>query len=74
MKIAILTPTFFEFSGIDRVAEQQAIEYAKKGHKITVFTLKSNLKPKGYNVIELGMPKNIFWQRIYRLLKNILLC
>lgn len=68
MKIAILTPTFFEFSGIDRVAEQQAIENVKQGNKVTIFCFKSTIKPKGYSIIELGMPKNLFWQRIYRLL------
>ena len=67
MKIAILTPTFFEFSGIDRVAEQQAIDNVKKGNKVTIFTLKSTIKPKNYNIVEIGMPKNLFWQRIYRL-------
>ncbi len=68
MKIAILTPTFFEFSGIDRVAEQQAIENVKKGNKVTIFTLKAAIKPKGYDIIEIGMPKSQFLQRIYRLL------
>lgn len=67
MRIAILTPTFFEFSGIDRVAEQQALENVKKGNNVAIFTLKSAIKPKGYNIVEMGMPKNIFWQRIYRL-------
>lgn len=68
MKIAILTPTFFEYSGIDRVAEQQAIDYSKKVNEVTVFTFQSSIKPRGYRVIEMGMPKSLFWQRIYRLL------
>lgn len=68
MKIAILTPTFSHYSGIDRVAEQQAIEYAKKGNKVTVFALESSIKPRGFKIEKLGMPKSLFWQRIYRLL------
>ncbi len=68
MKIAILTPTFSSFSGIDRVAEQQAQEYAKKRHKVTVFALEATIKPKNYRLEVLGMPKSLFMQRLYRLL------
>ena len=67
MKIAILTPTFSHFSGPDRVAEQQAMDYAKKGNQVTVFALESTLKPKGFRLGVLGMPKNLFLQRVYRL-------
>ena len=67
MKVAILTPTFNYYSGIDRVVEQQAEEYTKKGNKVTVIALESNIKPKNYNVISLGVPKNTFLQRLYRL-------
>ena len=68
MKIAILTPTFSHFSGIDRVVELQAQEYAKKHHQVTIFALESAIKPKGYKLEILGMPKNLFMQRLYRLL------
>ena len=68
MKIAILTPTFSHYSGPDRVAEQQAIEYAKKGNDVAVFALEADLKPKNFKLELLGMPKSLFWQRIYRLL------
>ena len=67
MKIAILTPTFNYYSGIDRVVQQQAEEYAKKGNKVTVIALEGNIKPKNYGVVELGMPKSPFLQRLYRL-------
>ena len=67
MRIAILTPTFNHYSGMDRVVEQQAEEYAKKGNKVTVIALETKIKPKKYKVIELGMPKNAFMQRLYRL-------
>lgn len=67
-KIAILTPTFNYYSGIDRVAQRQAEDYAKKGHDVTVITLEAGIKnPKGYKIVELGMPKNSFLQRVYRL-------
>ena len=68
MKIAILTPTFSHYSGIDRVAEQQAIDYSKKGNKVTVFALEADIKPKNFELVVLGMPKNLFLQRLYRLL------
>lgn len=67
MKIAILTPTFNYYSGIDRVVQQQAEDYAKKGHKVTVVALESQIKPKNYKVETLGMPKNAILQRLYRL-------
>ena len=67
MRIAILTPTFSHFSGIDRVVELQAQEYAKKGNKVTVIALESGIMPKGYKIEVLGMPKALFLQRLYRL-------
>ena len=67
MKIAILTPTFSHYSGIDRVAEQQASEYSKKGNKVTVFALEADIKPKNFELVILGMPKSLFFQRLYRL-------
>ncbi|MBI2101447.1 glycosyltransferase family 4 protein [Candidatus Woesearchaeota archaeon] len=67
MKIAILTPTFSHYSGIDRVVQQQAEEYAKKGHKVAVFALEGGIKPKNFRLELLGMPKSLFLQRLYRL-------
>lgn len=67
MRIAILTPTFNYHSGIDRVVELQAEDYAKKRNKVTVIALEAKIIPKNYEVIELGMPKNNTLQRIYRL-------
>ncbi len=67
MKVAILTPTFNYYSGIDRVVEQQAEDYVKKGDKVTVIALEAKIKPTNYKVISLGMPKNPFLQRLYRL-------
>lgn len=67
MRIAILTPTFNYYSGIDRVVQQQAEDYSKKGNKVTVIALESSIKPKNYSITELGMPKNGFLQRLYRL-------
>lgn len=68
-KIALLTPTFSQFSGIDRVVELNAEEFARKEHDVTVFTFKAGIKPKNakIKIIELGMPKNPFFERLYRL-------
>lgn len=67
MKIAILTPTFNYHSGIDRVVQQQAEDYAKKGNEVAVIALEASIKPKNYKVISLGMPKSPALQRLYRL-------
>lgn len=66
MKIAILTPTFSKFSGIDRVVELQAEELAEKGNEVVIFCLKGNLKTKA-GVIEMGMPESPLFERLYRL-------
>tara|TARA_Y100000310_G_scaffold202413_1_gene202579 strand:- start:16751 stop:17752 length:1002 start_codon:yes stop_codon:yes gene_type:complete len=66
MKIAILTPTFNHYSGIDRVVQNQAEEYSKN-NEVTVFALESKIKSENYSVVKLGMPKNLFIQRLYRL-------
>ncbi len=68
MKIAILTPTFSHYSGIDRVAELSAQEYAKKGNEVAVFALQADLKPKNFRLEVLGMPKGPLLSRVYRLL------
>ena len=67
MKIAILTPTFSHYSGIDRVVELQAMEYSNKHHQVTVFALESTIKPRDFKLEVLGMPKSLFLQRLYRL-------
>ncbi|MBI2575333.1 glycosyltransferase family 4 protein [Candidatus Woesearchaeota archaeon] len=68
MRIALLTPTFSRFSGIDRLVEQKAEELSGKGHKVTVFALAADMKPKTAGLVVMGMPKNAFLERIYRLL------
>ncbi len=66
MKIAILTPTFSPFSGIDRLVEQEAAEYSDKGHKVSIFCFRAEMKSR-HNVVELGMPQIPFFERLYRL-------
>ena len=68
MKIALLTPTFSAFSGIDRVVELQAEELMQAGNQVTIFTLKAGIKTSKAKIVEIGMPKNQFMERIYRLL------
>ena len=67
MKIAILTPTFSQFSGIDRVVENEAKELYKEGNSVTIFCFKAKIKTKYAKVIEIGMPKNSTLERLYRL-------
>lgn len=67
MKIAILTPTFSHFSGIDRLVEIKSEEFIKKGHKVDIFALSASIKPKKAGLYILGMPKNPLLERFYRL-------
>ena len=68
MKVALLTPTFFEFSGIDRVVERQAKDLILNGDTVAIFTFEATMEPPHNVRLEiLGMPKNPFWQRVYRL-------
>jgi 1,2-diacylglycerol 3-alpha-glucosyltransferase len=68
MKIALLAPTFSKFSGIDRVVKQQASRLAQSGETVTIFAFEADLAPpKNVQLQILGMPKNPFWQRVYRL-------
>ena len=66
-RIAILASTFSHYSGPDRVAEQQARDYSKEGHEVTVFAFEATIKPQGFKVEILGMPNSLFLQRLYRL-------
>jgi len=65
-KIAILVPNFAEYSGDARVAELQAEELAKEGNDVAIFTLRANIKPKNAKLFVIGMPKSLFWERVYR--------
>ena len=67
MNIALLTGTFSRFSGIDRVVAQQAESLSAEGHTVTVVCLEGDMKSEHYKVFVLGMPKSLFWQRVYRL-------
>ena len=67
MKIAVLTPTFNYYSGVDRVAQDRAERLSKEGHKVTVFAFEAKIKPKGYRIVELGRVKSQFLERFYRL-------
>ena len=68
MKIALLTPTYSSFSGIDRLVEQKAEELHARGDKVTIYALSADMKPKHAELRVIGMPKSLFWQRVYRLL------
>ena len=69
MIIAHLTPTFCKFSGIDRVVEQQADELARNGNVVTILAFESDLLPPENTELQiLGMPRSLFWQRVYRLI------
>ncbi|MEM3127024.1 MAG: glycosyltransferase family 4 protein, partial [Candidatus Woesearchaeota archaeon] len=67
MKIAILTPTFSHFSGIDRVVALQAEQLKKEGHEVKILCLKAEMKSKHAKIMQLGLPKNPFFERIQRL-------
>ena len=67
MKIAVLTPTFSKFSGVDIAAKQQVSELTKKGNDVRIFALEVDMiPPMGVSLEIVGAPKNFFLQRIYR--------
>ncbi len=69
MKIALLTPTFSSFSGIDRVVDEQARQLIEKGDSVDIFCFDSDMRPSSQAALHvLGMPRKLFWQRVYRLL------
>ncbi|MGA2159304.1 MAG: glycosyltransferase family 4 protein [Dehalococcoidia bacterium] len=69
MKIALLTPTFSCFSGIDRVVDWQARKLIEGGATVDIFAFDSDMQPSTQATLHvLGMPKSLFRQRLYRLL------
>lgn len=67
MKIALLVPNFTEYSGDARVVESQAKELSEEGHEVSIYALSGNMGSSSAEVILMGMPNNLFLQRIYRL-------
>jgi 1,2-diacylglycerol 3-alpha-glucosyltransferase len=68
MRVAILVPNFSEYDGAARVAELQAEELAEEGNYVAVFAFAADIQPKRADLFIMGMPGNLFWQRVYRLL------
>ena len=68
MKVAILVPNYVEYSGDARVAQYQTKELIEKGHSVSVFALAADMGGNGARIFVMGMPKNLLWQRVYRLL------
>ncbi len=66
-RIALLTPTFSQFSGIDRVVEGMAKRFTAAGDRVTVVCLDGTIEVTGVEVVKLGMPKSPLMERIYRL-------
>jgi 1,2-diacylglycerol 3-alpha-glucosyltransferase len=73
MKIAILTPTLYPYSGIDRVVVEEA-ERLGKNNDVTIFTFRADLKPGNAKLEIIKMPKNPLLERIYRLFFFLDIC
>lgn len=67
-RFALLTPTFFHYSGIDRVVEEQAQRFSMNGDYVVVFCLDGSIRVPRVDVRKFGMPQSLFLQRVYRLL------
>ncbi len=67
-RIALLTPTLYHYSGIDRVVEEQARRFAASGDRVAIFCLDGSIEVPGVEVRKFGMPRSLFLQRVYRLL------
>lgn len=68
MKIAFLVPNFSKIDGGARVAEVHARELAEEGNEVSIFALNADIQPTNAVLHVMGMPKNLFWRRIYRLI------
>ena len=69
MRIAILFPNFVESEGsAGWVGKYQTAELAGEGNYVAVFALAATIKPENADLFIMGMPRNLFWQRIYRLI------
>ena len=69
MKVALLTPTFSGFSGIDRVVYDQAVQLLGQGNEVSIIAFDTDMEPPaGATLHILGMPRGLLRQRIYRLL------
>jgi 1,2-diacylglycerol 3-alpha-glucosyltransferase len=68
MRIAILVPNFVEYDGGAQVARLQAEELAKEGNEVAIFTFRAGMRAEGAKVFVMGMPRSLFWERLYRLL------
>ncbi|EJG06717.1 glycosyl transferase group 1 [Methanofollis liminatans DSM 4140] len=66
-KIALLVPNFASYSGDARVVELQAKDLRSLGKDVDIITFHQEID-SDLSVIEIGMPKYLFWQRIYRLI------
>lgn len=68
MKIAFLVPNFSKIDGGARVAEVHAQELVDEGNEVAIFALNVDIKQNNVAVYNMGMPKSIFWQRVYRII------
>ena len=66
MKVALLTPTFSAYSGIDRLVAQEADEHLAQGDDVTIVALRATMKSRA-RIVELGMPRSPTMERLYRL-------
>jgi glycosyltransferase involved in cell wall biosynthesis len=66
-KIALLVPNFAAYSGDARVVELQARDLRDLKKEVNIITFHQEID-LNLPVIEIGMPKSLFWQRIYRLI------
>ena len=63
----LFTSSFFLFPSLSSRSSVKK-EFIKKGHKVDIFALSASKKPEKAGQYILGMPKNPFLERLYRLL------
>ncbi|MBU0597836.1 glycosyltransferase family 4 protein [Patescibacteria group bacterium] len=68
MRIALLTPTFSKFSGIDRVVENQFRKLTQEGNEVVVMTLEADINDEDIKVITIKSLRGQFLHRLYRLI------
>ena len=68
VRIAILIPNFSGVDGGARHGELHVEKLVQEGHCVAIFTLGTDIKPRGADLFVMGMPKSLFLERVYRLL------
>jgi len=73
-RVAFLLPEFDRNEGTALVSRLRIQELLREGHEVSIFALTADMEMPGVEIHSLGMPENLFWRRIYRLIFPLDIC